>query len=254
MYRKNIVILCKGQSNMGTVSRLRDVHVPLNSVYLSEGGGVQQDIRLCRLYEGTEHPWHRLESYGPTGITRFGPEISLAVDLHAHFGNDVNIWIVQSVYGSTSLASHWDPDATTGLNLFNNTIAFYHRQVQLIADNMPGTVSLAAVVYGQGESDGYDPNNSSAYGVRLEAMLNALDTQLGVVPTIINKLSSAQTAVPFPDGVRNGQDYAVGLQTHRHIVETDDLTTLTDLLHYDPDSMIELGKRAATILKTEITL
>lgn len=229
------VVILAGQSNAAgwpTYATLpASVVHPVPSVEIYAEGTVDA---------GLASAWNALDvGYGQT-ITDFGPEISLANQLKTD--DPATTWrIIKAGYASTKLATDWDP--ATGA-----TYAAFIAEVQTAMALIPG-VSLAGMVWIQGESDGYAQADAIAYPARLLAFVARVRADLAVptLPVVVAPLASDH---PFAWGryIREGQLAAQFAASDVTVISTDGLAREQYLVHYDVSGVVELGKRCAAAL------
>ena len=119
---------------------------------------------------------------------------------------------------------------------------------------------LSAILWIQGENDGYSLENASSYTDRFLAMLDALTARLGVSPDLpvivaelcpfldeYNRLAPPEQRVPYFREISAQLRKLPELRANIRCVHTDGLAGKPDGIHYDTPALRELGRRFAEI-------
>lgn len=110
--------------------------------------------------------------------------------------------------------------------------------------------TLAGIFWIQGETDATVTQWASAYQTNLTAVVTKLRTVWTNVPIVISRLSNNMTAasMTYLSTVQAQQDSFAAATTNVAIVNTDDLATQSDQVHYTADALSTLGTRLANAL------
>ena len=193
--------------------------------------------------------WVALEpapKHASTPGTHFGPEISLGRTLSARWPQ-LRIAMIKHGRGGTSLAVDWNPDATTGPQLYRELLVQVRSALaRLAADG--ATAELAAFVWCQGEADTTRPEWADAYEGNLRNLLASIrgDLSSSSLPVLLvltndGRLNDRMIAAT---PVRSAQRRVAASEPNVTLVSGDDLTLL-DTVHYDGPAQLNLGRRLA---------
>jgi hypothetical protein len=203
---------------------------------------------------GTLVPLH--PQIDPTGIvfggvnSGFGPELSAGSVLA-----DVSpepIAIVKVCSDGSSLALHWNPDAT-GL-LFDRMIDAVkgaEHQLQLLGY----TPVLSGFFWMQGEIDAQHFGDASSYGqhlgrfiMRTRQLLDAWSLRFVLGRPNSHIVCGPFGCFPYLSNVRNAESVIAHTVPEVVLVDTDDLAIQPDGVHFTAASQVDLGRRFATKL------
>ena len=164
-------------------------------------------------------------------------------------GEDVGL--IACAEGGT-LLRQWAP----GGGLFTRAVA--------AARATAGEGLLSAILWIQGENDGYSLENAGAYSGRFLAMLDALTAELELtekVPVIIaelcpfldeyNRQVPPEQRVPYWCTIAAQQRQLPLLRSNIRCVSSEGLEGKPDGIHYDTPALRELGRRFAEMYITE---
>lgn len=211
------VFLLIGQSNMaGRAAMVADDARPIPRVLLLNDQGS---------WEAARHPLNRYASdHKGARYQRFGMGGSFA-QTHGADRSGAVPGLIVNARGGTRI-EQWQP----GEDLYENTL----KRVRSL-----GGVRLAGVLWHQGESN----RDDDGYGVKLEQLVLSLREDLN------------QPELLFIAGHISGEnrineqiDKLTSRLPHMRVVSVDGLK-LVDGVHYDRDSLIELGRRYSQALR-----
>lgn len=158
-----------------------------------------------------------------------------------------NVWDCSTVaITATSLAVHWLPTGTyptAGSNLLT--------QAMDVTDAHFASTGAApaAVVWGQGESDGGSTPQAAAYNANLTAEFAAFRARWPGIPIVCIKLSIKNTVVVTEMATIRAAQVAVCAATSNCVlVDTDDATMQPDGAHFTSDYCTGLGDKIANAI------
>jgi hypothetical protein len=116
--------------------------------------------------------------------------------------------------------------------------------------NIEGEYEIMGMLWMQGESDAKTQADAEAYQKKLEQFIALMRKEAGKpeLPFVIGRLStkileSKKFNMPFVKVVQSGQDAVAKNVKHAYVVNTDDLSQRSDLVHFDQEGQMGLGKR-----------
>jgi len=105
----------------------------------------------------------------------FGPEITFARKVKNHIANPIAI--IKSTWGGTNLAEDWDPDATSGKQMYARTMTLLETALgALTAEGIAW--EFGGVLWQQGENDMLDDQFVVAYASNLTELIDRFRTDL----------------------------------------------------------------------------
>ena len=239
------VFILSGQSNM------------------SGGGDVVADIAIDAAVGDKVRIWDASDGWGKQGnpgkwlslnqlqamkremrYNKIGPEFSFAKAMSELHPAD-EIHLIKVSKGGTPI-DYWLPDAngkpnghTTLLTNLNNALE------QIGRDN-----EIIGMLWMQGESDAKKQEDAEAYQRKLEQWIALMRKETGKpeLPVVIGRISSKileskKFKMPFVKVVQSGQEAVAKNDKHAHVINTDNLTQRDDLVHFDQQGQLGLGKR-----------
>lgn len=224
--REGSLILMVGQSNMvGNHAPVEDVPDRLRA---------PPDTRIWLRRPQEFAPLVAGGDYQRRGV---GPEIGLADEWQML--RQGPLALVKSARDGASLLTQLNHDPPGGL--FNRLVIDTQRAMGVLG--LPPT----ALIWMQGEFEARTEAEAAVYPDRFRAMLGALRDRLGApLPTIVcARVSGLAAKYPFNDRINGAFEGAADLGVR--VFETGDLTRL-DQVHYDTESVLEAGRRAARTL------
>lgn len=109
---------------------------------------------------------------------------------------------------------------------------------------------IVGMLWMQGESDAKQQADAEAYEKKLEHLIALMRKETGKpeLPFVIGRLStrlleSPKIKLPFTKTVQGGQEAVAKNDRHVYVVNTDDLSQRDDLVHFDQEGQMGLGKR-----------
>ena len=228
---KELVFLLAGQSNMvgqGTTSELAPHY--------------RQDPRNVSFY---------FNGY-KTSLSRFkhfGPEIGFAHEISRRYPNN-KIKLIKFAVGGTSMFA-WHPqwNAIKANNTRNASAGALFKKLIKTA-RIPFDESESEFVgflWMQGEQDAKYPVAAQQYASNLNSFVSALRHELKAPQAafIMGGVNPPLELFPATAVVQSAQNLAQHRIRNCHLVNTADLSKRNDLLHYNTQGQIELGKRFA---------
>ena len=204
------IFLLAGQSNMAGRGDARELPAHLQEPQLdvryhyvcslgadkgppfSEGGGYTSE-GWVELQPDRKHP--------STPDRHFGPEITFGRTIADRWSEE-NIAIIKHGRGGSGLADDWDPDATSGKQLYRQFANQIESATQLLRDE-GNEYRMAGMLWLQGESDSsVDRERAEAYQKNLEeliAMLRA-DVNEPELPFVIAQIKKGADIHPESGG------------------------------------------------------
>jgi hypothetical protein len=171
----------------------------------------------------------------------FGPELGVGPALASALQEEVAI--LKFAIGGSSLPRDWLPG--TGGTVYPEMRRAVRRALAALrrSGRRP---RLAGVFWIQGEADALLPEPAANYRLYLGALITRLRNEFGPphLPFVFARLP-AGLALPYAAEVRAAQQDVVRLFTNTALVDTDDLATRPDGLHYDSSATLALGRRLA---------
>jgi len=167
----------------------------------------------------------------------FGPEISFGRRIR-EIETGVHHAIIKVAYGGTDLVRDWCPGSRDGLGCYARMMETANEALQ----SLPSS-HMAALVWMQGEADAMDEAKADAYEDNLLRFIEKLRGDLTApdLRVIVGRIHLAP-ALRFPERVRQAQTRVAEADPLVSLADTDDLT-LSDQIHFDTASQIELGRR-----------
>ena len=196
---------------------------------------------------------------GETGLfdrARFGPEVSLVPRL-AQAWPDRELIFVKHAVGGTSLLA-WAPvwDAARAELTRNAEAGPLYTQLLAILDRheLRGDAEIGAVFWMQGESDARYPEVAAEYFDNLTTLIAAFrddlqNTELLFVMGRANPSPERYTELPV---VQRAQQRTADDLAAVRLIDTEGLSKHDDGVHYDTAGVLELGRRFAAALATEM--
>jgi hypothetical protein len=175
----------------------------------------------------------------------FGPELGLAAHLARSLPEEVAI--LKFAIGGSSLQRDWLP--RTGGTLYPE-LRRAVRQALSALRRSGHAPRLAGVFRIQGEADALQAEAAANYGQNLGALVQRLRREFGPprLPFVFARLP-ASLALPYAPEVRARQEAVALRLANTALVDTDDLGTRPDELHYDSaaGASLERGQAACVI-------
>lgn len=241
------VYIMAGQSNMAGCDDARNI----DPMWASANDDVM-------LYWGNEvNPGFASLTTGTSGAScsddapmfYFGPELSFGSDI-AFANDDEQIVIIKFAVGGTDLFSYWTtpnrefPDG----GILWNELQFAVDEALAQLTDMGHQYRIEGFLWMQGESDTDKRYRARKYASNLTKFIASMRSFVGdpEMPFIMGRIRDA--GQPHADMVRDAQVAVAENIPNVYWIDTDDLGWLPDGIHYDEESMIELGHRFADIV------
>lgn len=182
----------------------------------------------------------------------FGPEITLARSLYEEYGN---IAVIKCAYFGTNLAKDWDPEATSGNQLYKQL--FDQLNLALPKDNQGYWINnIIGFFWMQGESDASKEQYANDYQTNLTNFIETLrnDLQNQQLKVVLGRIGS-QLPPPYvhKEIVRTAQVNVADNDPLVEWVDTDDLPLDTDNVHHIAAGTKLLGIRWAEAFLNLVT-
>ena len=175
---------------------------------------------------------------------KIGPEFGFAKAMSEWCPAD-EIHLVKVSRGGTGI-DWWLPDAAGKQN--GHTMLL--KNLKNALENIDGEYEIMGMVWMQGESDAKDQADAEAYQKKLEQFIALMRKETGKpeLPFVIGKISSRimeskKFKMPFAKTVQSGQEAVAKNIKNAFVVDTDDLSQRDDLVHFDQEGQMGLGKR-----------
>ncbi|MBV9662618.1 MAG: hypothetical protein JOZ37_01535, partial [Actinobacteria bacterium] len=172
-----------------------------------------------------------------------GPEVSalrrLADKLHRP------VLGVKVAENATSLAVDWNPASPNG---------YYAQMRSVVSDALlarvkgEGLPEVAGFFWMQGEEDAQTAPTAEAYSANLNRLITQVRTDFSAdrLPFVIGRIRVNNPATEVGNNlVRAAQNQAATRTPNVRTVSTDDLTRISDQLHFDGPALVTLGNRFA---------
>lgn len=187
----------------------------------------------------------------PAGQVNFGPELSMARHLNRV---QPGVWTVAKwgIYAS-GLEQHWLPSSTYPTSPANGPNLFTQAMNDASAQASAQHATVSALVWIQGENDAQNTTYASDYQANLTTFINTVRARYPNLPVVIARISSAQT-MPFTSTIAAAENTVCGSIGHCTIVNTDDLTPLITVYHYNANNLVTLGDRIATAVLGQLAI
>lgn len=231
LYAKELVFLLAGQSNMvgqGTTSELA-------SYYHRDPSNVSF------YFNGYKTSLSRFK--------HFGPEIGFAHEIARRYPS-YKIKLIKFAVGGTSMFA-WHPqwNAVKANSTRNGSAgALFKKLIKTAKIPFDENESVfAGFLWMQGEQDAKYPVAAQQYATNLNSFVSALRHELKApkTPFLMGSVNPPLTLFPATAAVQHAQKLAQHRIRNCHLVKTADLDKRNDLLHYNTQGQIELGKRFA---------
>lgn len=173
-----------------------------------------------------------------------GPEFGFAKAMAGLVPAD-EIHLIKVARGGTPI-DWWLPDAAGKDN--GHTLLLKNLKIAL--EKIGGEYEIVGVLWMQGESDSKKQEDAEAYQKKLERLIALMRKETGKpeLPFVIGRISSRileskKFKMPFAKIVQSGQEAVTKNDKHAFMVDTDDLSQRDDLVHFDQEGQMGLGKR-----------
>jgi hypothetical protein len=127
-------------------------------------------------------------------------------------------------------------------------------------EKIDGDYEIAGMLWMQGESDAKTQADAEAYQKKLEQLIALMRKETGKpeLPVVIGRLStrileSPKFKMPFVKIVQSGQEAVAKNDKHAFVINTDDLSQRDDLVHFDQEGQMGLGKRFGEAMIKAVT-
>ena len=193
---------------------------------------------------------------GQSETSGFGPAISFGRSMADFYGgaNDPSVAIVKYANGGTNIHTQWAAGGTNGTAgdgseyvIFQNTINDGIAAIE--AANPNETVTLAGMIWVQGESDADTTANANAYEANLANFISDIRLTYGSdLDFAVAQLSTSQTALnsQLLATIRSGQANVAANDPNTLLINSDEFYEgQGDGLHYNANGQIALGNALA---------
>lgn len=173
-----------------------------------------------------------------------GPEFGFAKAMTELYPAD-EIHLIKVSKGGTPI-DFWLPDPKGKANGHTSLL----ENIKNALAKIEGEHEIVGMLWMQGESDAKTQADAEAYQKKLEQLIALMRKETGKpeLPFVIGRLSSRileskKFKMPFVKTVQSAQEAVAEKDKHAHVVNTDDLSQRDDLVHYDQQGQLDLGKR-----------
>ncbi len=174
---------------------------------------------------------------------KIGPEFGFAKAMSELYpANDIHL--IKVSRGGTAI-DWWLPDANGKENGHTMLLA----NLKNALERIDGKYEIAGMLWMQGESDAKKQADAEAYQKKLEQLIALMrkETAKPELPFVIGRLSSRileskKFNMPFAKIVQSGQEAVAKNDKNASVINTDDLSQRSDLVHFDQEGQMGLGK------------
>lgn len=173
-----------------------------------------------------------------------GPEFGFAKAMSGLFPAD-EIHLIKVSKGGTPI-DWWLPSANGKANGHTQLL----ENLKNALGKIEGEYEIVGMLWMQGESDAKTEADAEAYPKKLEQLIALMRKETGKpeLPFVIGKISSRileskKFKMPFAKIVQSGQEAVTKTDKHAFVIDTDDLSQRDDLVHFDQEGQLGLGKR-----------
>lgn len=177
-------------------------------------------------------------------VDTIGPEFGFAKAMAGFYPAD-EIHLIKVAKGGTPI-DWWLPDANGKQNGHTTLM----ENLKSALEKIGGDYEIVGMLWMQGESDAKTQADAEAYQKKLEQFIALMRKATGKpeLPFVIGKISSRileskKFKMPFVKIVQSGQEAVTKADKHAYVIETDDLSQRDDLVHFDQQGQLGLGKR-----------
>ena len=191
--------------------------------------------------------WESLRSLAGLGVgSSYGPELTFAKSMSQRVSEPIAI--IKVAANGTNLYSHWDPTRT-------DVDALYPWMIEKVESALNQLASLNyqpivdSFVWVQGEGDAAFLSTATGYQNNLSQFAASVRNDLGIsnLKFVINELH-ANVDRANASQLRQSQRNLAAADPNFRIVNADDLTLLSDNVHFTSAMHMELGRRLADVL------
>lgn len=234
-----LVYLQGGQSNAD--GRAPSSGLPTSPVNLQQP---QDDVAFFRRVENTIHPLTTLRP-GLSETGGFGPEITFGRDMADYYAGSPNtsVAIIKYANGGTNLHTQWTSggDATTtgdGAQYIRFQETVTAGMAAIAAANPGDNVTIAGMIWHQGESDAGSSSTAQAYQANLTAFIADVRATYGAnLPFVIGEI--ADNGGNYTT-IRNAQAAVAAADPLNGFVDVDTFA-LQDSVHFNASGQMDLG-------------
>ncbi|HEX5790151.1 MAG TPA: sialate O-acetylesterase [Luteolibacter sp.] len=173
-----------------------------------------------------------------------GPEFGFAKAMSELYPAD-QIHLIKVAKGGTPI-NFWLPDENGKPNGHTQLL----ENLKNALAKIEGEYEIKGMLWMQGESDAKQQADAEAYQKKLEQLIALMRKETGKpdLPFVIGRISSRileskKFKMPFVKTVQSGQEAVTKTDKHAYVVDTDDLSQRDDLVHFDQQGQLGLGKR-----------
>lgn len=173
-----------------------------------------------------------------------GPEFGFAKAMSGLYPAD-EIHLIKVAKGGTAI-DWWLPDANGKANGHTQLL----ENLKTALEKIGGEYEIVGMLWMQGESDSKKQEDAEAYQKKLEQLIALMRKETGrpelffVIGKISSRiLESPKFKMPFVKTVQSGQEAVTKTDKNAFVIDTDDLSQRDDLVHFDQEGQLGLGKR-----------
>jgi hypothetical protein len=155
------------------------------------------------------------------------------------------IHLIKVAKGGTAI-DWWLPDPKGKENGHTNLVKNLKNSLEKIG----GGYEIMGMLWMQGESDAKTQADAEAYQKKLEQFIALMRKEAGKpeLPFVIGRLStrvleSPKFKMPFVKIIQSAQEAVAKNDKNAYVINTDDLSQRDDLVHFDQEGQMGLGKR-----------
>lgn len=179
---------------------------------------------------------------GVTERQGFGPEFTFAKVMQQALGEPIGI--IKHSHGGTNLANHWHPARKPRQSRFYRQLLDKVSNASALRD-----IQILGMCWMQGESDAAEVEYAEAYSNNLEMLVRELRLEFNnsEMVFVCGRINSPLERFPVTNTVRKAQSQ-LDMPGYM-MVDLDDLTMVSDNLHFDTEGIMEMGRRFALATK-----
>jgi hypothetical protein len=173
-----------------------------------------------------------------------GPEFGFAKAMTELYPAE-EIHLIKVSRGGTAI-DLWLPDAKGK----DNELTKLLENMKAARGKIEGDYEIVGMLWMQGESDAKTQAEAEAYQKKLEQFIALMRKETGKpeLPFVIGRLStrvleSPKFKMPFVKIIQSAQEAVAKNDKNAYVINTDDLSQRDDLVHFDQEGQMGLGKR-----------
>jgi hypothetical protein len=157
------------------------------------------------------------------------------------------IGLIKVAWGGTNLAEEWNPEATSGKQLYKELMGRMHSAEELL-EKQELEAEYVGMLWMQGEADTLTVEFAQAFRNNQERFIAHVREDLGKahLPFIMGQIvNRTNPNMIYAETVRQAQAEVAAADANTTLVLTDDLPDSGDGTRFNAEALIELGERFA---------